>query len=167
MGVTAAGVIISEQTYGEKIDAGQVAYLKSDGRWYLARANAEATSAGDIAIALDTAAANGTGRVLQLGYVANSAWALTPGRAVYISPITPGSIMQDRPAGVGDVVRGIGYAISATAIHFDPTPGEITIATHTDAEMPHKFQDVDTGTVYRYGFKQEDGCIVFVYEEVV
>jgi len=35
MGVTAAGVIISEQIYGGKIDAGQVAYLKSDGKWYL------------------------------------------------------------------------------------------------------------------------------------
>jgi len=51
MGVTAAGVIISEQIYGGKINAGQVAYLKSDGKWYPARANSGATSAGDLAIA--------------------------------------------------------------------------------------------------------------------
>jgi len=69
MAVTAAGVIISEQTYGGKIDAGQVAYLKSDGKWYLARANSGATSAGDLAIALDSGVAGGKGRLVKLGYV--------------------------------------------------------------------------------------------------
>ncbi len=41
------------------------------------------------------------------------------------------------------------------------------LADHTLAEMPHRFIDTDTTNIYRYGFKQEDGHVVFVYEEVV
>ena len=130
------GVIISGQTFGVAVTPMQVVYLHTDGKWYPARANAEATSAGDIAIALDTAAANGTGRVLQLGYVANSAWALTPGRAVYISPTTAGALTQTKPS-TGNVVRAIGYATSATVIHIDPTPASAPVATVEGLEVEH------------------------------
>ena len=37
--------------------------------------------------------------------------------------------------------------------------------THKSDSMPHQF--VDDGTTYRYGFKGEDGHLVFMYEEVV
>ena len=36
---------------------------------------------------------------------------------------------------------------------------------HLSDSMPHQF--VDGGTTYRYGFKGEDGHLVFMYEEVV
>ena len=39
------------------------------------------------------------------------------------------------------------------------------VRAHMSKEMPHQF--VDGGTVYMYGFKQEDGHMVFMYEEVV
>ena len=126
MTINWSGVTINGQTFGVAVTPMQVVYLHTDGKWYPARANAEATSAGDIAIALDTAAANGTGRVLQLGYVSNSAWALTPGRAVYISPATAGALTQTKPS-TGNVVRVIGYATSATTIHIDPTPASATV----------------------------------------
>ena len=131
-----SGVTINGQTFGVAVTPMQVVYLHTDGKWYPARANAEATSAGDIAIALDTAAANGTGRVLQLGYVANSAWALTPGGAVYISPATAGALTQTKPS-TGNVVRAIGYATSATAIHIDPTPASAPVATVEGLEVEH------------------------------
>ncbi len=131
-----SGVTINGQTFGVAITPMQVVYLHTDGKWYPARANAEATSAGDIAIALDTAAANGTGRVLQLGYVANSAWTLTPGGAVYISPATAGALTQTKPS-TGNVVRAIGYATSATAIHIDPTPASAPVATVEGLEVEH------------------------------
>ena len=69
MATTAAGVIIDEQTFGGTVAASQVVYLKSDGKWYLARANSVATSAGDLAIALDSSAAGKKGRLVKLGYV--------------------------------------------------------------------------------------------------
>ena len=103
MAVTAAGVIISEQIYGEKIDAGQVAYLKSDGKWYLARANSAVTSAGDLAIALDSGVAGGKGRLVKLGYVNNTAWSWTPGAPLYLSAATAGGLTQTRPTGAGNV----------------------------------------------------------------
>ncbi len=131
-----SGVTINGQTFGVAVTPMQVVYLHTDGKWYPARANAEATSAGDIGIALDTAAANGTGRVLQLGYVSNSAWVLTPGRAVYISPATAGALTQTKP-GTGNVVRVIGYATSATTIHIDPTPASAPVATVEGLEVEH------------------------------
>jgi len=136
MTINWSGVTINGQTFGVAVTPMQVVYLHTDGKWYPARANAEATSAGDIAIALDTAAANGTGRVLQLGYVSNSAWALTPGRAVYISPATAGALTQTKPS-TGNVVRGIGYATSATVIHIDPTPASAPGATVEGLEVEH------------------------------
>ena len=105
MAVTAAGVIISEQTYGGTVAAGQVAYLKSDGKWYLAQANSVATSAGDLAIALDSGVAGGKGRLVKLGYVNNTAWSWTPGAPLYLSAATAGGLTQTRPTGVGNVVR--------------------------------------------------------------
>lgn len=40
-------------------------------------------------------------------------------------------------------------------------------ANHKTDNMPHKFQDNDTGKTYKYGFKQENGFVVFMYEEVI
>ena len=130
MGVTAAGVIISEQTYGGKIDAGQVAYLKSDGKWYLARANSGATSAGDLAIALDSGVAGGKGRLVKLGYVNNTAWSWTPGAPLYLSAATAGGLTQTRPTGAGNVVREVATVASdPSTIYFDPSPSSGPLAT--------------------------------------
>ena len=130
MGVTAAGVIISEQTYGGKIDAGQVAYLKSDGKWYLARANSVVTSAGDLAIALDSGVAGGKGRLVKLGYVNNTAWSWTPGAPLYLSAATAGGLTQTRPTGAGNVVREVATVASdPSTIYFDPSPSSGPLAT--------------------------------------
>ena len=130
MGVTAAGVIISEQIYGEKIDAGQVAYLKSDGKWYLARANSVVTSAGDLAIALDSGVAGGKGRLVKLGYVNNTAWSWTPGAPLYLSAATAGGLTQTRPTGAGNVVREVATVASdPSTIYFDPSPSSGPLAT--------------------------------------
>lgn len=130
MAVTAAGVIISEQTYGGKIDAGQVVYLKSDGKWYLARANSTTTSAGDLAIALDSGVAGGKGRLVKLGYVNNTAWSWTPGAPLYLSAATAGGLMQTRPTGAGNVVREVATVASdPSTIYFDPSPSSGPLAT--------------------------------------
>ena len=130
MGVTAAGVIISEQTFGGTVAAGQVAYLKSDGKWYLAQANSGATSAGDLAIALDSGVAGGKGRLVKLGYVNNTAWSWTPGAPLYLSAATAGGLTQTRPTGVGNVVREVATASNDPGtIYFDPSPSSGPLAT--------------------------------------
>ncbi len=115
--MTTAGVIISGQTYGEVLAVNQIAYLKSDGKWWKARANAEATSTGEIGLTLD---AGSTGRILKLGYQVNAAWAWTPGSPVYLSAATAGALTQTRPIGEGSVVRVIGYPSSATVLWVGP-----------------------------------------------
>jgi len=37
----------------------------------------------------------------------------------------------------------------------------------TNYVSKHEFQDNDTGKTYKYGFKQENGFVVFMYEEVI
>lgn len=113
-----SGVIISGQTYGEELAADQIAYLKSDGKWWKAKADAEATSAGEIGLVLD---AGSSGRILKLGYRENSAWTWTPGSPIYLSAATAGGLTQTRPQGIGNVAREIGSAASATLIYFAPT----------------------------------------------
>jgi hypothetical protein len=39
--------------------------------------------------------------------------------------------------------------------------------THQADDMPHEFQDNDTGKTYKYGFKQQGNNLVFMFEEVV
>lgn len=130
MAVTAAGVIIDEQTFGGTVSAGQVVYLKSDGKWYPARANSASTSAGDLAIALDSGAAGGKGRLVKLGYVNNPAWTWTPGAALYLSTATAGSMTQTQPSGAGNVVREVATASSDPhTVYFDPSPSSGPLAT--------------------------------------
>lgn len=42
-----------------------------------------------------------------------------------------------------------------------------SFVNHKTDNMPHEFQDNDTGKTYKYGFKQENGFVVFMYEEVI
>ena len=112
------GVIISAQTYGETLAANQIAYLKSDGKWWKARANATATSTGEIGLVLD---AGTSGRILKLGYRENPSWNWTPGAPVYLSAATAGALTQTRPGGIGNIAREIGSAVSATVIYFAPS----------------------------------------------
>lgn len=52
-------------------------------------------------------------------------------------------------------------------------PGDIgaasaaDLAAHLAETMPHRYQDIGTGATYKYGFKQQDNRLVFMYQEVV
>ncbi len=41
------------------------------------------------------------------------------------------------------------------------------LAAHQADDMPHKFIDITSGKTYKYGLKQQDNHMVFVYQEVV
>jgi len=45
---------------------------------------------------------------------------LTPGSDLYLSPTTPGRVTDVVPTGAGQVVQGVGVAINATTLNFEP-----------------------------------------------
>jgi hypothetical protein len=66
--------------------------------------------------------------MLLRGYVYNSAWNWTSiGGELYLST-TAGAMTQTQPSGSGDIVRVVGYAISADLIYFNPSQDWIEIA---------------------------------------
>ena len=107
----------------------QIAYMNGSSKMALAKADAESTSKGLLAIAGEALALDATGKyILPKSLIRNDAWTWTPGGELYISEITAGAITQTPPAVVaGNVVRVIGYAISATVILFDPDKTWIVI----------------------------------------
>jgi hypothetical protein len=107
----------------------QLAYTNGSSKMALAKADAEATSKGMLAIAGEALALDATGKyILPKSLIRNDAWTWTPGGELYISEITAGAITQTAPAAVaGNVVRVIGYAISATVILYDPDKTWIVI----------------------------------------
>jgi len=114
--------------YGDKISLkanqstslGQVCYMASDGDMTLARANAYATSQGNLGMATTTIGSGAAGIFLQEGYICNTSWAFaTVGAAIYIDPDTAGAITTTEPE-AGEYVRIIGYVASSKAIKFCP-----------------------------------------------
>ena len=51
----------------------------------------------------------------------------TPGVPLYVSG-TLGAITATKPTGSGDVVRTVGFAVTADVIFFNPSPDYITLA---------------------------------------
>lgn len=42
-----------------------------------------------------------------------------------------------------------------------------TVNAHLADEMPHQLKDITTNKIYKYGIKQQDGHLIFAYQEVV
>jgi hypothetical protein len=99
------------------LSAGELCYLKSDGKYWKVDANAAATSSGRLLVANATINAGASGEFICWGPVTAGTW--TVGKILYASA-TPGVITETPPAGSGDVVRVIGYAISTTVFYFCP-----------------------------------------------
>jgi len=74
-----------------------------------------------------------------------------------------------------DLISHKGSFDNHSARHEDTGADEISLAglqgesaelvSHKSDNMPHQF--VDGGTTYKYGFKQENSHVVFMYEEVL
>lgn len=109
-------------TAGENIALGDLVYLKADGKYYIADADASTTMpAVLIATAAITAAASGT--FLKKGVFRDDSWDWTIGGALYVSTSGTGSTLtQTAPSGDLDVVQIVGYALTADVIVFDPSP---------------------------------------------
>ena len=104
-------------TAGESLVAGNLCYFKSDGKFWKVNADAEATSKGLLAICLGTIAASETGSFLLRGTYTTTG--LTTADEMFIST-TAGTWTKTKPSATGDIVRFIGYALSTTALYFNP-----------------------------------------------
>lgn len=84
-----------------------------------ANATAESTSAGMIAMALESISTGGSGNFLLLGRITNSSWSFSKGDIIYIAE-TDGAITNTKPTTSGHIVRILGYALDSTEILFKP-----------------------------------------------
>ena len=106
-------------TAGENLVFGDLVYLKSDGKYWKADADATTTMPG-VAIALETINADATGDFLRSGFARDDTWNWTVGGIIYVST-TAGSMTQTAPSGTGDQVQAVGVAYSADVIDFRPS----------------------------------------------
>ena len=116
---TSTGFVITGATAGEGVSFSDLCYLKSDGKYWKTDANAKATTKGDLVFALETLITNETGRFFKYGYIRDDTWAFTPGTILYIGA-SPGAITATKPSAVGDYLRQIGNAHTASIVRFAP-----------------------------------------------
>ena len=102
---------------------GDLVYLDVNAKWQKVDADAIATTAGMLGIALAVAATDAALLVALPGsFVYSTAFpTLTVGGTCYAGE-TAGAIQQTIPTGASGVIREIGYAIHADKIYFMPTP---------------------------------------------
>jgi hypothetical protein len=113
-------------TAGENLSAGDVCYLKaSDGKYWKAKADAEATSSTQLRLALASINADATGLFLAFGKYTTTG--LTIG-SVYLSAATGGARVTTAPSASTNVQRQIGSNQSATEFFFRPDSLYITLA---------------------------------------
>lgn len=117
---TANGPQTSTFNAGASVTIMDLVYLASDGEWALTDSDAESTSSGLLAVSLETKTDGNAMKVALPGsFVRDDTWNWTPGAQLYVSG-TPGAITATAPSGTGDVVRVIGYAVTADVIWFQP-----------------------------------------------
>jgi len=113
-------------TVGETVAMGDVLYMKSDGKFWRADADAAATMPGML-LAMAAITAGNNGNLMHLGYFRDDSWSWTIGELLYVS-VTPGNPTQTAPSGTGDQVQVIGTAVSAHVIFFNPSPVLVEVA---------------------------------------
>jgi hypothetical protein len=103
-------------------------YLNANGKWLEADADATGTSINLLGIALeaktDTQAMN---VALSGSFVRDDTFNWTIGVPLYVSG-TIGEMTETKPTGSGDVVRTVGYAVTADIIFFAPSSDYVTLA---------------------------------------
>lgn len=117
-------VITVKNNTESTIAAGNVCYITGDDSGTptieLADADAEATSSGMIVLTSEGIADSGdTGEAIVIGKLSGLS-GMTAGAKQYIST-TDGGFTETAPSGSGDVVRIIGYALTTTAMFFNPS----------------------------------------------
>lgn len=115
---------------GTALAYGDLVYLASaDNKWELADADAESTAKPVLGICLQVAVADGDAtKILLEGQVTAEAVfpPFTVGDPVYVSTYA-GVVSVTAPSGTGDIVRIVGYGLSADELYFSPDPTYIKL----------------------------------------
>lgn len=109
--------ILVTKTAGESLTAGDVCYLKSDGKYWHVDASAEATCSTQLLMANATISADATGEFILIGDLTTTG--LTAGDIYYASE-TAGEYTNTAPSTSGAIVRIVGTAQSTTVLTFNP-----------------------------------------------
>jgi hypothetical protein len=127
-GDNSAGTIslFESVTVGETVAFPNLLYLKSDGKWWKADADAAATMPGQ-RLALESKNADETCNTLRMGRVRDDDWNWPIGAAIYAST-DAGALTSGAPSGTTDIVQIVGRAYHADKIFFDPDQTTIEIA---------------------------------------
>lgn len=112
-----ASTIKVNATAGENLVAGDLTYLKSDGKYWKASVSSSATGTAKLLMANATISANAIGQFIAYGTVTTTG--LTAGAVYYMS--TGGGISTTPPSTQDYVIRPIGTASSTTTLEFDPS----------------------------------------------
>lgn len=113
-------------TAGENLIAGDICYLKSDGKFWKANST-DNTKIPCTTMATATILADASGIFLFLGTLKDGTLSLTVGGNIYVST-TDGTITQTAPSSSGNIVQVIGIALSATVIYFNPNSVTVEVA---------------------------------------
>ena len=112
--------------YGSAI--GELVYLHTDGEWYEADADAASSSISLLGIALEAKTDGQAMNVALSGsFVRDDTYNFNVGVPLYASG-SIGEITHTKPSGSGDIVRTVGYAITADIIFFNPSSEYVTLA---------------------------------------
>ncbi len=125
---TANGLTTNSISAGVTTAVGELLYLATDGEWALADADAEATASGMMAVSLAVGSDGNPLLVALAGsFVRDDTFAFTIGEVLYASA-TAGVITATAPSGTGDIVRVIGYAVTADIVYFNPSGTWVEVA---------------------------------------
>lgn len=112
-------------TAGTSLANGDLCYMQSDGEMYLADADAASSSSGLLAICTESLTDGNSGTFVIGGVYTTSG--LTTGSTYFVST-TAGDFTATAPNASGDIVRVVGYALSATQLLFMPSGAWVEIA---------------------------------------
>lgn len=127
-------------TIGETVAIGEVVYLKSDGKYWLAQAGATTLPARGIV--LEVGNADDEIRIQRVGPLEVSGWSWSIGVKVYVDPTTPGALTQTQPTAFAQAV-GIAIATNQIFLWFEDV-NPIHYGT-ADPSTPTNYPD---GTLY-------------------
>jgi len=122
---TGSGDMIRVTVDANTIGIGGLLHLESDGNFGDADADAEATCSSMLVMAMESG--TGVKKVLTRGFMRQDSWNWTVGAPLY-ADTDAGDITETAPSGSGEIVRVIGYAMSADIIFFDPDKTFIEVA---------------------------------------
>lgn len=111
---------------GATVTVMDTVYMGSAGKWLLTDADATSTASGMLGISLESKTDGQAMKVALSGsFVRDDTWNWTVGGTIYLST-TAGALTQTQPVGTDDVIRVVGFAVSADVIYFNPSPDYIT-----------------------------------------